>query len=620
MNLNLHKTIHISKPVVTALLLSFYSLVFILTPYWLVPQSFPIIFIILTFTIGAGLVWSHLSTESLEFNVEVKQWLYFIILMVGMIAINWRPLLSEIGWRGDEDFHIKAVLSLFNQVRSHIGWVIYNILFFILYLYISKRKPKGANFLYILTIIVNVLYILLSDIFPKSSFYSIMRYPYINYWGDVIIPLIASRFISPYHEVLFRIIPFISAVAIAWMFQRKLKPNGPTLFFLLGLSVATIPILLYYSSILYLELPAVFLMFYVCLKVKTLIFDDVYQLRHNPAWYALIVIGFIKETTVPFLFCLLLVRIWATITNKILIRPVSYRPVKIFRQNNRSEILKILTNELIVTFSTLFPVVLYIFLRSIFATTRSFTPNLTNLWMVQTYSAIGQSLVQQFGLFLIFFIIGCIILLRKKETFSAGFYLLVFLVTLLFFGLDNWQYAGYSRFNLYILPVILAGSCVLFNQIVSWKKIISTTIVLVVITINLLMSPIFPDGSKVPLWGNYNYDTSEHYYPYQDALYWLKHTYPYKLVVFTGLYYRYYSAFYFNKLSWHPNYKMILSDKGLSQNDDFQSVQAMAKEYHYQIVLFQLQGKELPKLGVNDYFKYEKEFCNMAHCLVVLYR
>jgi hypothetical protein len=202
MNVNLYKTIHISKPVVTALLLSFYSLAFILSPYWFVPQSFPIMFLILTFTIGAGLVWSHLSAGSLEFNVGVKQWLYFIILMVGMIAINWRPLLSEIGWRGDEDFHIKAVLSLFNQVRSHVGWVIYNFLFFILYLYMSKRKLRGTKLLYILSIILNVLYILLCNIFPKSSIDSLMRYPYINYWGDVIVPLIASRFISPYHEVL----------------------------------------------------------------------------------------------------------------------------------------------------------------------------------------------------------------------------------------------------------------------------------------------------------------------------------------------------------------------------------------------------------------------------------
>jgi hypothetical protein len=606
--------------VVIALLLSFYSLAFILTPYWLVPQSFPIMFIILTFTIGAGLVWSHLTAGSLEFNVGLKQWLFFIILMVGMIVINWRPLLSEIGWRGDEDFHIKAVLSLFNQVRSHIGWVIYNIPFFILYLYISKRKPGGAKYFYILTIIVNVLYILISNIFPKSSIGSLLRYPYINYWGDVVVPLIASRFISPYHEVLFRIIPFISAVAIAWMFQWNLKPKGPALFFLLGVSVATIPILYYYSSILYLELPAVLLMFYVCLNVKTLIFDDIYQLRHNPAWYALIVIGFIKETTVPFLVCFLFVRFWAIITNKILNQPVSFTPLKFFKQNNRSEILKILTNESLVTFSTLFPIALYIFLRSVFITTRSFTPNLTNLWMVQTYKAIGQSLVQQFGIFLIFFIIGCIILYRKKEYFSAAFYLLVFLATLLFFGLDNWLYAGYSRFNLFILPVILAGSSVLFNQIVSWKRIISTAIVVIVITINLFMSPVFPDGSKIPSWGNYNYDTSEHYYPYQDALYWLKQTYPHKPVVFTGLHRKYYSEFYFNKLSWHPNYKVILSVKGQSQTDVFQSVQAIAKQYKYQIILFQLQGKELPKLGVDDYFKYEKEFCNMAHCLVVLYR
>jgi len=41
----------------------------------------------------------------------------------------------------------------------------------------------------------------------------------------------------------------------------------------------------------------------VCLNIRSLLRDDYQMIRQNPAWYALILIGFIKETTLPFLIC-----------------------------------------------------------------------------------------------------------------------------------------------------------------------------------------------------------------------------------------------------------------------------------------------------------------------------
>jgi hypothetical protein len=70
----------------------------------------------------------------------------------------------------------------------------------------------------------------------------------------------------------------------------------------------SIPLVFYYSSIFYLELPAVCLMFVVCLRIDHLLHSDFNEIRNDPAWYALLLLGFIKETTLPFLIVFVIFR------------------------------------------------------------------------------------------------------------------------------------------------------------------------------------------------------------------------------------------------------------------------------------------------------------------------
>jgi len=115
---------------------------------------------------------------------------------------------------------------------------------------------------------------------------------------------------------------------------------------------------------------------------------------------------------------------------------------------------------------------------------------------------------------LVLFCGGCIYLFWKKEYFSAGFFISIFIMYPAFFAVDTLAYTGYSRFNLFIIPAVLAGSIPLIKRILENRSLIATMTACAILAINLWTSPVLADGTKKPMWGNALIDTSEHYYPY----------------------------------------------------------------------------------------------------------
>ncbi len=169
-----------------------------------------------------------------------------------------------------------------------------------------------------------------------------------------------------------------------------------------------------------------------------------------------------------------------------------------------------------------------------------------------------------------------------------------------------------------------------------------------IISANLLMSPVNIDGTKVPFWGNYLYDISEHYYPYQEALSWLKATSNHERVLFAGMDDGYYFDFYFDKLDWHPRRKVdqvLLSgdprdefvlyfdnsrwspqrelDQFLrpgpaqGESDAVLKVLDFAAQNNFTVVVYHVLGKDIPQVQATGYFQAAKVFRNQAHILVV---
>jgi hypothetical protein len=280
-----------------------------------------------------------------------------------------------------------------------------------------------------------------------------------------------------------------------------------------------------------------------------------------------------------------------------------------------------LIQEVKLALATLLPAMLYLFLRSFQTRNRSFSPDVASLVSPDVLSAIGQSLVEQMGIFLILFLAGSLLLLLKKEYLVFGFFVSLFLVYPLFFALDTAGYAGYSRFNLYLLPPVLAAAGWLIRGWADKKKLISLLLAVVIILVNLWMSPINGDGTKKPLWGVYMADTAEHYYPYREALEWLKANHEEDRILFTGMYYPYISfAFYFGKLGWEPDHEIVLTEKTEDYNALLTEALTKADADHFDVVLYHLAGDEIPQIQDSHGFAEEQIFKNDAHTLIVYQR
>lgn len=601
-------SITVPKRVVIVLLASFYTLAFIITPYWRVLESTSTMVIILALTLLVGAIWLIFSGDDLRLRFDSTRWGFPVMLLAISILLNFKPLVSVIPWRGDEDYFISNTLAL--AFTTSIKWLVILLAALALLIYLAWRNSRWTLPLGIITLSGIILFLWLENPFAGIKDTILFRYPYVNYWFFALLPKLALTLrLEPYYEILFRVIPLFASFALVWICQVYFRRPETPIDLLWGCAVATIPLVYYYSSILYLELPPIVLMTLVCFNIRNLLSDDFPRLKQNPFWYALILIGFIKETTIIFLLGLIFWRLIAFLLKR---RAVSSQ-AESFSYG--------LIQEIKIAFATLLPAVLYLFLRSFQTRNRSFSPEMMGLTDPQVLYAIGQSLLDQLGPFLILFLAGSFLLLLRNEYLVAGFFASLFLAYPLFFALDAAGYAGYSRFNLYVLPPVLAASGWLIRALMSKKKLVSVILAGGIVLINLWISPINGDGTKKPFWGVYLADTAEHYYPYREALTWLKETHGDDRILFTGMHYPYISfAFYFGKLDWEPDHEIALTENTEDYRALLTAALTTAEADNFDVVLYQITGDEIPPIEDSHGFVEEKIFRNDAHQLIVYFR
>lgn len=93
-----------SRLAVSSLLL-ISSLAYVVTPYWVIPDSGVLRAVFLIASVAFCFAWSLLSAGPVKLRATASPVLGVLILCAG-VALNYSPLTSSIPWRGDEDFHI----------------------------------------------------------------------------------------------------------------------------------------------------------------------------------------------------------------------------------------------------------------------------------------------------------------------------------------------------------------------------------------------------------------------------------------------------------------------------------------------------------------------------------
>jgi len=591
-------TLYLPRTLVSTALFSFFVLAFIAAPYWLVVESHVENIIFLLITILFGFLWTRLASNEVQMQVDRRAWISAAMLLLFLSVLNFRALTSAIPWRGDESSHIAFALTLAQMIP--LAWSATAIVVLLLLLFIGWRKPKYALAACAILVAGCVAVYLLRKPPPLVA---ILRYPFLSRWFHALAPTLLRPITGLHHEILYRIVPHLSAVLLSWLFSRSVHSRSTVVALALGITVATIPVVFYYSSILYLEMPAVVLMFLVCNKIDLLLGLGFQDLKRNPSWYALILIGFIKETAVVFLLAFVFCRV----------------VVRLSTSSSRLSFIRLVRDELIMALCMLLPVSIYLFFRTYLGDPRQFHFNPANLLNLRAVFVILLSHLEQFGLIYLLFIGGIVLLFRNRQ-YRKALFLLVTVVSIPQFHLiDTIEYAGYSRFNLFVLPSVLAGSAVFIQFIGTKKKWYLPALTALVLAANLARSPVNIDGTKKPYWGNYLVDTSEHYYPYPEALSWLRDHHNPALILFAGLDFFYYLDFYFDKLNWHPQYE-LLKDFHIGDLASFHDALQTASKNGAACVVVRVDDNTVQKPdGVSQFWQL-KVFSNRAHSLLVYTR
>ncbi len=606
--------VKVSRYTITAFLLFLFNLAYIITDYWNMFGSLAMKALFLALSLFLAFGWSLLGSGALRFLRYKKGWLTFLLITALMFVLNYLPLTSDLPWRGDEDYHVTKTLDLFGKVP----WYAYVSILaaWCVVIWLARRKPHlAATIGGILTAGMLILY-------PGSKLFANIRYPFISYWGFTLPLELLSWINGPYHEILFRIIPFLSAVALAWLFQRHVVSKGVGLKILWALAVAVMPLVFYYSSILYLELPAVFLMTLACLNAETLVKKNFSEVKQNPGWYGLILAGFIKETILPFTFAFIAFRLFFAV-KRLVQNENHHQDSGDFGFLNLGGRTQFILGELSFIFVTLLPNVYYLVYRWFFPASRSYGMDWSNLFNnFSDYIVIVQSWVEQFGLFLLLFIAGCVILIKQKKFSTAFLYVALFLGYSVFFHLDKEQYLGYSRFNLLLFPPLAAGAAVLVKSIVQKSRTYGALLAVVVIASSLLLSPIHRDGSKVPYWGNHLTDTSEHYFPVEEAIRYIMDGPNAKgSTLFAGVKYGYSYPFYQKKLDWQPErVNVFITSEEFDDATNLNKALILAEQEGYEFIIFFVQDRVSPQLPRDSQFRELNTFSNMGHTIVLYAR
>lgn len=532
------RTIVIPVERVRLALAALMALSFLAAPYWTTVPSVAGQVAGLAVLIASSIGWARAAAGSLAWRTpSAMQWRDAAWIVLVLAVVNLRALAADVPWMGDEDYHIMQIVHLCETAVP--VWVL--TLAAIVWIAAAGRLDCHGD----RRLLLGVVFALAAAGGSANPHLggSLLRYPFVTRWlqGLFVQGLLPADRLF-YQEAFFRMVPFLSTCALAVVVAAQLKDVSRSLRIGFAAAVATIPTLLYYTSTLALEMPALIVMTAVGFAAVPLLCAPASEVRAHPAWVALLAVGFIKETVVPFLA--------AVVACRLLLALPRLRQRRAWWQ------------EALVAGSILAPLAIYIFYRRMGSVFREYGGTLQNAVDVSLWQTLGVSYWAQFGPLVILAVLGLVIACRRRAMGPAVLLALaVAAAGALFFIVDEAQYVGFSRYNLVVVPAVICAATWGFAWVAGHARLAAIFAVALLAGANLRLSPLHMDGSKIPGWGGSAADVAEQYYPYREAMRWLHATHRDERIFFAGLGYPYYHEFYFRQLRWHPKGR-ISEEKG----------------------------------------------------------
>ncbi len=571
-----------------------FALAYLFSPYWLVPATATknaiggaighsaVRIATACVLFGVGTAWAWLAAGEIPRVTDRNRKDYYLglvppaILGLFVLLFNYAPLYNNIPVQGDEIYHVSRLATLRNILQplfegANLGWTVAVTAlvagFFV-------WPPRLAAPIKLLIVCAIGLFVCLVTDFPRGSNLEsfLVRYPFVSCWFHQLGPVLMQ---SQLDEATFRLAPMMATFAIAWftLWALRKEGGGTALGVFAGLAFALTPNIHYHSTILYLEMPAVALLTIALYSIESILKDSFESVRRCPGWYALIAVGFLKETVVILVLGViglrLLFRSWILL-------------------NERRLSTKVILDEAAAVFCMAVPLVLYLFFRMYFSDIRGYEPHFENLGNASLYAVAGRALFAQFGGVLLLVVGGVVICLLLRRFLGVVALLLLFAADFFFHFMDRPEYVGLARFNLFLFAPLAVLALWFMTWLAEKNRTAAVGVGILCLVLNLALSPVAISGEKKPMWASpLSRTAAEFYFPYVEAVDWLKVHRPHWPVLVGGAYYtKGLIYWYFQKASYHPKVLSTTLKAKTPYADGLEATITDARKNGYPLVLF----------------------------------
>jgi len=609
------KTLSLPRGMVFMALVLFAFLAYLVTPCWTYAGSAWRVGLFWFVSTALCMTWAAVSSGNLSMERSSAQPRNLLLAASVVLALNYLPLSGDLSWRGDEEWHVAQTLDLGSWIAR---WGILGPIGLVgalaaaaAMLWAGFREQTLTRRLLFIALIPSVAVLLAFGTglisLQALSLTAFVRYAFVSKYFSVLPVVLMHPFCGDRPpEWALRLVPIVSMMVLAWYVLSKIQPQSFLARGLAILALATCPSLFYYSSVLYLEMPVVFLMTVVCFSAGNLLRKPSAEIVASPGWYALIFIGFLKETTFAFLAAFLFCR-W--------IHTLLHRPPKVHW-------LSLALGEAVVAFGVLLPWAHYVFYRyyydSVMDCRRGYHPSVSNLLDPHIYVVELKSLAIQFGSWLVLAVAGAVMLAKRKEWGVLSFLASATAAIIAFHILDTKTLVGYARFNLLVAPMIIAsGSYCLWDWGSLRQWVLGITLIATV-ALNLALTPFHGDGSRRSGWGDTPFSGVEFSYPFRSAIGWVSGHYEGKRILIGGLNYPYAFVKYYATKPF--SYELFEARDADPLNKQLNDALAKAAAGGFDALLFAVPGDATPSLDAGTRWHIAKVFENRANRLVLVAR
>lgn len=255
----------VPRVAVVLLAASAFWIAHVASPYWLLPRTAAGRGAALALLVLLAASWARIASWDLTWKPQrMPPWVP--VLVVAALTVVCLPgLFAPLEFRGDEDVHVARPLAALEALQgvtlAHPPIVAALMAIGVLLL---ALRPRLAAFVSAAALLILPLALAGSFIRRPPSpemMAKLGRYPILSAWLHTAAAFSPFELAPPlgrllYQEALFRLVPFFSILLLATWVARLVK-GPPVLRALLALALTTPPVLLYYATALYLELPAV---------------------------------------------------------------------------------------------------------------------------------------------------------------------------------------------------------------------------------------------------------------------------------------------------------------------------------------------------------------------------